>query len=325
MVRGRGALPAGAFACYSASMTLSPALRGTLIPIAILLAVGGAWGAVPALARYAVTSGIAPMGYVFWVAVGAGICCWGLCAQRGVMPRFSGPHIRYYLLSGCSRFVLAGFVMYTVLQNIPAGIVAILLGTAPLMTFAASVALRHQKFSLRRGVGTLIGLIGILLVFVPATGMSANLSLGWLALGLVTPLIYAYSNITIDRSRPEGDDSMALTAGIFTLSSLIALVMSLATGQFHALWDVELGLPEVAMFAHAAILSMCFFGLYELIRRTDATFGAQATYVTTLTGILYGMALLGERPGVLVWAAALLVLVGVGLVNSGRSAEPGRS
>jgi drug/metabolite transporter (DMT)-like permease len=193
------------------------------------------------------------------------------------------------------------------------------------MTFAASVALRHQKFSLRRGVGTLIGLIGILLVFVPATGMSANLSLGWLALGLVTPLIYAYSNITIDRSRPEGDNSMALTAGIFTLSSLIALVMSLATGQFHALWDIELGLPELAMFAHAAILSMCFFGLYELIRRTDATFGAQATYVTTLTGILYGMALLGERPGLLVWAAALLVLVGVGLVNSGRSAEPGRS
>jgi drug/metabolite transporter (DMT)-like permease len=305
-------------------MIISPALRGSLVPVFILLAVGGAWGAVPALARFAVTSGIAPMGYVFWVAVGAGIVCWILCALRGARPRFSGPHIRYYLLSGCSRFVLAGFVMYTVLQNIPAGIVSILLGTAPLMTFAASVTLRHQKFSLRRGVGTLIGLIGILLVFVPATGMSASLPLGWLALGLVTPLIYAYSNITIDRSRPEGDDSMALTAGIFTLSSVIALIMSLATGQFHALWEIEPGLPELAMFAHAAILAMCFFGLYELIRRTDATFGAQSTYVTTLTGILYGMALLGERPGLLVWVAAALVLGGVGLVNSGRRAEPGR-
>jgi drug/metabolite transporter (DMT)-like permease len=316
-------LPARAFGWYSAVMTLSPALRGTLVPVFILLAVGGAWGAVPALARFAVTGGIAPMGYVFWVAVGAGIFCWILCAVRGVMPQFSGPHIRYYLLSGCSRFVLAGFIMYTVLQNIPAGIVSILLGTAPLMTFVASVTLRHQKFSLRRGIGTVIGLVGILLVFVPATGVSAPLSLGWLALGLVTPLIYAYSNITIDRSRPEGDDSMALTAGIFTLSALIALIMSLATGQFHALWDVEPGLPEMAMFAHAAILSMCFFGLYELIRRTDATFGAQSTYVTTLTGILYGMALLGEQPGLLVWAAAALVLGGVGLVNSGRRAEPG--
>jgi len=29
------------------------------------------------------------------------------------------------------------------------------------------------------------------------------------------------------------------------------------------------------------------------------------------------MVLLGERPGIWVWAAAALVLVGVGLVNSG--------
>lgn len=306
-------------------MTFSPALRRAIIPIGILLAVGGAWGAVPAIARFAVTGGIAPMGYVFWVALGAGCLCWLICLIRGVRPSFAPAHMRYYLLSGCTRFVLAGFVMYTVLQNIPAGIVAILLGTSPLMTFVASLSLKHQKFSLRRAIGTLIGLAGILLVFVPAVGPSAALSPGWLVLGLVTPLIYAYSNITIDRSRPAGEDSMAMTAGMFTLSSVIALIASLASGQFHALWEVEFGIPEIAMFGHAAILSMCFFGLYELIRRTDATFGAQATYVTTLTGILYGMALLGERPGLVVWAAAVLVLVGVGLVNSGRRAEPGRT
>jgi drug/metabolite transporter (DMT)-like permease len=75
------------------------------------------------------------------------------------------------------------------------------------------------------------------------------------------------------------------------------------------------------MFGHAAILSFCFFGLYELIRRAGATFGGQATYVTTMTGVLYGMLLLGERSGVWVWAAAALVLAGVGLVNSSR--KPG--
>ena len=72
---------------------------------------------------------------------------------------------------------------------------------------------------------------------------------------------------------------MALTAGIFTLSSVIALIVSLATGQFHALWGIEPGLPEMAMFAHAAILSMCFFGLYELIRRTVRDDSAEAVVV----------------------------------------------
>jgi len=290
---------------------------GTFLPFLILFAVGGAWGAVPTIARIAVTDGIEPMGYVFWVAIAAANLCWTICLFRGVRPSFSRPHIRYYLLSGCTRFVFAGFVMYSVLQNVPAGIVAILLGTSPLMTVVASVTLKFERFSVLRSIGVLIGLAGIVLMFAPGAGLPDDVSIGWLALGLLPPVIYAYSNIVIDRARPAGGDSMALTAGMFTTASAIALPLAIFTGQFHPLWAVQLGLAEAAMFGHAAILSFCFFGLYELIRRAGATFGGQTTYVTTLTGVLYGMALLGERPGVWVWAAAALVLVGVGLVNSG--------
>lgn len=290
---------------------------GIFLPLLILFAVGGAWGAVPSIARIAVTGGIEPMGYVLWVAVGATGLCWTMCLFRGVRPQFSRSHLRYYLLSGCTRFVLAGFIMYSVLQNVPAGIVAIILGTSPLMTFVASVTLRFERFSLIRSLGILTGLIGIVLMFAPGAHVNDDVSPGWLVLGLLPPLIYAYSNIVIDRARPIGADSMALTAGMFTLAAAIALPLALATGQFHPIWAVEFGLPEAAMFGHAAILSFCFFGLYELIRRVGATFGGQATYVTTLTGVLYGMLLLGERPGIWVWAAAALVLAGVGLVNSG--------
>jgi drug/metabolite transporter (DMT)-like permease len=289
----------------------------SLIPLLILLAVGGAWGAVPSIARIAVTNGIKPMGYVFWVGLIAAGICWIICLSRGVRPRFSRHHVLYYLLSGCTRFVVAGFVMYSVLQNVPAGMVAILLGTAPLMTFAASVTLKFEKFSPVRGLGILLGLTGIVLMFAPGAGLKGDVPTGWLVLGLVTPLIYAYSNITIDRFRPKGDDSMALTAGMFSVAAAIALPLSLLTGHFYPVWAMETGVPEIAMLGHAVIISLCFIGLYELIRRTDATFGGQTTYVTTLTGIIYGMVLLGERPGVWVWAAAGLVLAGVWLVNSG--------
>lgn len=298
-------------------MIRSDARPGAFLPFVILFAVGGAWGAVPAIARFAVTGGIEPMGYVFWVAVAAALLCWAMCFIRGVRPQFSAPYIRYYLLSGCTRFVLAGFVMYSVLQNVPAGIIAIILGTSPLMTFVASVTLKFEKISVIRSIGIMTGLAGIVLMFAPGAGSAGDVSSGWLLLGLLSPLIYAFSNIVIDRARPAGGDSMALTAGMFTVASAIALPLAFLTGQFHPIWAVGIDLPEAAMFGHAFILSFCFFGLYELIRRAGATFGAQATYVTTLTGVLYGMVLLGERPGIWVWAAAALVLVGVGLVNSG--------
>lgn len=299
-------------------MTRPDGTARAFVPLLILFAVGGAWGAVPAIARFAVTGGIEPMGYVFWVGAGATGLCWTMCLLRGVRPRFSRAHMRYYLLSGCTRFVLAGFIMYSVLQNVPAGMVAIILGTSPLMTFVASAALKFERFSLIRGLGILTGLAGIVLMFAPGARVSNDVSNGWLLLGLLPPLIYAFSNIVIDRARPAGADSMALTAGMFTLAAAIALPLALAAGQFHPIWAVGFGLPETAMFGHAAILSFCFFGLYELIRRAGATFGGQATYVTTLTGVLYGMVLLGERPGLWIWLAAGLVLAGVGLVNSVR-------
>jgi drug/metabolite transporter (DMT)-like permease len=298
-------------------MIRSDAGPGAFLPFVILFAVGGAWGAVPAIARFAVTGGIEPMGYVFWVAIAAALLCWAMCFIRGVRPQFSPPYIRYYLLSGCTRFVLAGFIMYSVLQNVPAGIVAIILGTSPLMTFVASVTLKFEKFSVIRSIGIMTGLAGIVLMFAPGGGPAGDISPVWLLLALLPPLIYAYSNIVIDRARPTGGDSMALTAGMFTIAAVIALPLAFVTGQFHPLWAVGIGMPEAAMFGHAGILSFCFFGLYELIRRAGATFGGQATYVTTLTGVLYGMVLLGERPGIWIWAAAALVLVGVGLVNSG--------
>ena len=302
-------------------MTHPPASVRTsfpLVPLLILLAVGGGWGAVPSIARYAVTSGIRPMGYVFWVGVAACALCWAMCLARGRRPRFTLRHIRYYLLSGCTRILVAGFAMYTVLQHVPAGMVAIVMGTAPLLTFAAQLALGFERFDRRRGAGIALGLAGIVAMFAPGViAGNGAVPLGWLALGFVTPLAYAFSNITTDRTRPAGEDSLALTAGVFLLVAAISLPLALLMGDFHPLWQRPFDLAEAAMFTHAAIIAVCFFGLYELIRRTDATFGSQSVYVTTLTGILYGMVLLGERPGPSVWIAAACILGGIVLVNSG--------
>lgn len=297
-------------------MSVAAVRRFSPVPLLMLLAIGGSWGAVPSIARYAVTGGVRPMGYVFWVGLGAAAICWAMCLARGVRPRFARRHLVYYLLSGCTRFVLAGFVMYTALGHVPAGLIAIAIGTSPLLTFIAQLAFRFERFTWPRAAGVVVGLAGIGLMFGPGASLPAGVGPNWLALGFVPSLIYAFSNITIDRTRPAGEDSLALTAGMFTLVVVLALPLALAAGQFHPVWRGGLTLPEAAMFAHATIIAVCFFGLYELIRRTDATFGSQTTYVTTLTGILFGMVLLGERPTVWVWAAAALILGGVALVNS---------
>ena len=57
--------------------------------------------------------------------------------------------------------------------------------------------------------------------------------------------------------------------------------------------------------------------LFELFRLSDATYGSQVTYLTTISGVIFGMVLLGERPSLWVWAAVACIVAGMVLVGRG--------
>ena len=64
----------------------SPRAAPSAAAVALLLAAGAAFGLAPSLARTAVTGGIAPMGYVFWM--GAGAAAFSILIARAR----AGPH-----------------------------------------------------------------------------------------------------------------------------------------------------------------------------------------------------------------------------------------
>ncbi len=105
------------------------------------------------------------------------------------------------------------------------------------------------------------------------------------------------------------------------LMSAAALVAPLAliTGTAHMVgppWDAAdlavLGLPVITGVAHIF--------LFELIRTTGPVFFSQVGYVVTVAGVLWGMALFGERHSPWIWAALALMLAGLALVNLRRRA-----
>ena len=291
-----------------------------LAAFALLFGAGGCFGLAPSLARIGVTGGIPPMGYVFWMGLGAMLASLAAARLRGFRPRFARPYVVYYLCSGCTRIVAGGFVMYTVLGHVPAGVFAIVLATAPLMTWFARLALGHERFAGRRALGICLGLAGVGFLFGPKTALPDPSAASWLALGFLVPTLYTVSNLTIERLRPAGADSLSLTAGMLVTVAATAAVLALALGQFHPLWRVGAALPEVAMFTHSLTMACAFLALYEVVRRTDATFGGQVSYVSTIAGIVFGMVLLGERPSAWVWAAMACILAGVYQV--GRAPQP---
>ena len=67
---------------------------------------------------------------------------------------------------------------------------------------------------------------------------------------------------------------------------------------------------DVPLVSGAALAFM-----FEIIRLAGPVFFAQVAYLVTASGVLWGMALFGERHSGLIWLALALMLAGIALVN----------
>jgi drug/metabolite transporter (DMT)-like permease len=288
-----------------------------LLPLLIVLAVGTGWGFGVSLVKFAIVNGIRPYGYLFWVASGAEVVSLIVCLVRHTRPRLDGEHLRYYALTGAIRIAGANVVFYTVIEHVPAGVMSVVLGTAPIFTYAMSLMMRMEPFATARLVGIVCGLAGMVLFIAPESSLPDPAMAVWVAFGLGAPFLYSVANIVIDRLRPAGSDSVMLSVGMLAAASLFVLPIALATGTFHALWP-PFSLAELGLMLHMVISGLAFYGLFELIRMSGPTYASQITYIVTLTGVTFGIVIFAEIHSIWVWAATAMVLGGVGLVNLRR-------
>ena len=107
------------------------------------------------------------MAICFWLAVGAGLVSFLICLARRKLPRLSREHLRYYFLTAATRTASANFILYTVVQHIPAGVMSVILGTAPIFTYGLSLSLRMEPFNAARLTGIVVGLVGVVLFVAP--------------------------------------------------------------------------------------------------------------------------------------------------------------
>ena len=286
-----------------------------LLPPIILFAVGIGWGAGVSLVKFATAHGIAPLGYLFWLTVGGGLIAFGICAARRNLPRLTPTHLKYYGLTAGVRVAGANFILYTVVQHIPAGVMAVVLGTAPMFTYGLAYLFRMETFVPVRLIGLGCGFAGVVLFVAPRNSLPDPAMAGWVLAALGAPILYSIGNIVIERYRPAEGDSITFAVGMMWTASLIILPVAILTGQFHALWRPP-SWAEYALFTHMMISGLGFFGLYELIRIAGPTYASQIADVVTLAGVVFGIAIFGEVHSIWVWAATAMVLSGIALVNS---------
>ncbi len=290
-----------------------------MLPLALLFLIGALWGFFFVLLKIGVTGGVRPMAYLFWFTLGTGGSLYviGMALRR--RPRFRREHLGYILRLALVRFTLANIIFYTVQAKISVGLMAVIMTFVPIFTHAISLVTRIERLVWTRSAGMALGFVGALLIVMPRSGLADRSLIPWIALGFATPFLHALSYVYLsERTRPRDIDSLALSSGTLISAAVLTLPISLMFGQFQ--WIMPpFSDGEQALLLHIAMATVNFYAIFELIRIAGPTYMSQSNFLSIGFGVIFGLVLLGERHSLYVWAAIVLVLCGVGLVNWRRS------
>ena len=292
-----------------------------LFPYLLIIVAGFIWGATFSLALIATADGAHALTLTAWqVALTAGffLC---VCLASGV--RLLERHnLRHYGVLALIGITLPDVFYYLAAPHLSAGILAITVSAVPLFTYAIMLLLRFESLIARRFAGIVLGMTAILLLVLPDQGLDSGDASLWILLVVLCALCYAIENIYIGRGIPHHVDIRELLFASNLLAMLVLFPLTIRLGIDEPLdWLVtDAGLALAAIAIGNGIAYLMFF--YS-IKSAGPVFASQCAYVVTLSGVIWGIIVFSEQHTAWVWAAVIVMLLGLVLVNpdEGDSAD----
>ncbi len=290
-----------------------------LFYVAVLLALGIGWGTTQSLGKIAVSTGHGPFGLIVWQGVIGVIVLGALTLARGRRPRLTWAGLRFALIIAMVGTVLPTYTFYTSVVHLPAGIMAILISAVPLFSFPMAMILGMDKFSAKRLFGLICGLTGVALITLPGASLPDPATAVWVPLALLGPLFYALEGNIVARWGTFGMDPVETMFWASLIAAVITLPVAMVQGQMFPL--LPFGPPEAALVISSGLHAVLYASYVWLNGKAGAVFAAQTAYFVTGSGVFWAMLLLGERFSPVVWAALVIMLAGVALVQPRANAR----
>lgn len=288
--------------------------------VAVLVTLGIGWGSTQSLGKIAVSTGYGPFGLIFWQFVIGSLVLGAVQAVRHRRMPLTRRTLAFATLIALIGTIIPNSTFYLSVAHLPAGIMSILISTVPMLAFPIALALGMERFSALRLLGLGFGLAGVALIAGPRAALQGDIALAWVAVAMVGPLFYAIEGNVVARWGTAGLDPVQAMLAASVVGAVAVLPLALATGQWidpTQPW----GLPEKALILSSVIHAFMYAGYVWLARTAGAVFATQTSYVVTAAGVGWAMLLLGERFSTWVWLAAVLMLIGLALVQPRTSRD----
>ncbi|MHA1152938.1 MAG: DMT family transporter [Alphaproteobacteria bacterium] len=280
---------------------------------AVVLFLGVIWGLTFSLAKIATAGGAHPLGITLWQAL-FGAVILGTVALLRRRPLSAKPWaLQLYALCGLLGTVVPGILFFYAASRVPAGVLSITVTIVPILTFALSALFGLDRFGFLRIMGVLFGALAVALLVAPERSLPDPGAAPWVLAACVASACYAVENLVIALRMPDGVDPFTVAFGMFLAATAMLAPVVIATGSFVALaWPW--GPVEWSIAGMAAVSALAYSLYIYLIGWTGPVFASQVAYAVTLAGVLWGMALFGERHSPWIWLSLALMLAGLALV-----------
>lgn len=291
-----------------------------LLNYAILLILGVIWGSSFLFIKVAL-EGFGPFTLgVVRLAIG-GVMVFSLAmALRQPLPARRSEWL-WILVIGTVSSAIAFAFMNVGMQQIESSVGGIIITIVPLFTLALAHWFTDDRLTLRKLVGVLVGLGGILVMFGPALweGMESS-TLGQLFI-VVTAFCYAAGSVMARRSLANVAPLVAAGLSLLWAAALLTPVTLAVENPFEIdpslyAW---LGALGAAIFSTGIAISLLFI----LIRRAGPNFAAANNYLAPVVSLTWGAIFLLEPITTIKIIALLLLLAGIAIAtwrsNVGRA------
>jgi drug/metabolite transporter (DMT)-like permease len=236
---------------------------------------------------------------------------------RRAFPR--GRSLQGAALYGFFGFTASYGLIYTGMQDVPAGTTMVLVSLTPLYTFGLAIAHRQEQFHVRGLVGAVVAAIGIAIVF--ADQLSADVPLLSLLLIMLGAAAIAEAGVIvkwIPRSDPFGTNAVAMVVGGVLLTGL-----SLVAGDPRVV-PAETG-TWIALAYLVVLGSVVMFALYVFaLQRWTASAVSYVTLLMPLVTVALGILIGGESITAPFVLGAAVILGGV-YIGAFTTPRPERS
>ena len=218
----------------------------------------------------------------------------------------------FFSVAGMFAYIIPLSVEFIVAPKIEAGILTLIVSAVPVFTLIVIWIFRLLNVTIKLVIGTLSGLVGLLILFY---GNNDNTSISiWAVYALIIPLSYAFDAIFMEKFWPRNLDSTQVAFGESTASLIFVILLSIFYGNKyydHFQWFT---IPSFWILAFVTFIEVWLF--FYILNKVGAVFVNLSSYLVMPAGFLWGFLIFGETFTSIKFISTLLICISIFMIGN---------